>query len=190
MELLKNILTILSLSSAIIIRTAQGGEPMIMQQEASVIAIETLVPKKYLTDNQIRQASIELAKKIREHEYQGLIAITRGGLAPTLYLSEQLVIKDIRTISISSYGDDGKQGHFKITHKPDLANGGKGYLFIDDLVDSGKTLKLIRSLYPNASFAVLYAKPDGKDTTDFFAVEVPQHEWLVFPWEPDWIPQS
>ncbi|AIK96687.1 hypothetical protein ID47_08070 [Candidatus Paracaedibacter acanthamoebae] len=151
---------------------------------------ETPVPKNYLTDNQIRQTSITLADKIKGNEYLGLVAITRGGLAPTLYLSEQLIIKDIRTISISSYGDDGKQGHFKITHKPDLANGGEGYLFIDDLVDSGKTLKLIRSFYPNATFAVLYAKPEGKDATDFFAVEVPQHEWLVFPWEPDWIPQS
>ena len=188
--MLKNILTIIGVSSAIMTNPVHGVETMIAPQEALILTSEPLISKNYLKDSQIRNASITLANHVKENDYQGLVAITRGGLAPTLYLSEQLVIKDIRTISISSYNDDGKQGHFTITHKPDLPNEGEGFLFIDDLVDSGKTLKLIRSLYPQAKFAVLYAKPDGKNTTDFFAVEVPQHEWLVFPWEPDWVPQS
>ncbi|MBW8308269.1 MAG: xanthine phosphoribosyltransferase [Candidatus Paracaedibacteraceae bacterium] len=188
--MLKNILTIIIVSSAIMTKPVHGVETMTSPPAALSLATETLILKNYLSHTQIRDASIQLAATIKHNQYHGLVAITRGGLGPTLYLSEQLEIKDIRTISISSYGNDGKQGHFTIIHKPELLNGGKGYLFIDDLVDSGKTLKLIRSLYPKAEFAVLYAKPKGKDATDFFAVDVPQDEWLVFPWEPDWFTQN
>ena len=38
---------------------------------------------------------------------------------------------------------------------------GTGMLIIDDLVDSGKTLELVRKLYPKAHFATVYAKPEG-----------------------------
>ena len=44
----------------------------------------------------------------------------------------------------------------------DLMGDGTGILIVDDLVDSGKTLELVRSLYPKAHFATVYAKPSGQ----------------------------
>ena len=38
---------------------------------------------------------------------------------------------------------------------------GTGILIVDDLVDTGKTLELVRRLYPKAHFATVYAKPSG-----------------------------
>ena len=43
---------------------------------------------------------------------------------------------------------------------------GKGLLIVDDLVDTGKTGRLVRSMMPDAHFAAVYAKPQGKPLVD------------------------
>src|SRR6202035_1312012 len=39
---------------------------------------------------------------------------------------------------------------------------GKGLLIVDDLVDTGKTGRLVREMLPDAHFATVYAKPMGR----------------------------
>jgi xanthine phosphoribosyltransferase len=60
---------------------------------------------------------------------------------------------------------------------------GEGILVIDDLVDSGRTLELVRRLYPKAHFATVYAKPKGREQVDTFITEVSQDTWIFFPWD-------
>ena len=64
-----------------------------------------------------------------------------------------------------------------------MGDGGEGILIIDDLVDSGKTLELVRSLYPKAHFATVYAKPKGRSQVETFITEVSQDTWIHFPWD-------
>jgi xanthine phosphoribosyltransferase len=64
-----------------------------------------------------------------------------------------------------------------------LMGDGTGILIVDDLVDSGKTLELVRSLYPQAHFAAVYAKPQGKPQVDSYVTEVSQDTWIFFPWD-------
>jgi adenine/guanine phosphoribosyltransferase-like PRPP-binding protein len=53
---------------------------------------------------------------------------------------------------------------------------GTGILIVDDLVDSGKTLELVRELYPNAHLATVYAKPEGEPQVDTFITgRIPRH---------------
>jgi len=61
--------------------------------------------------------------------------------------------------------------------------GGKGVLIVDDLVDTGKTAKVVRELLPGAHFATLYAKPMGRQQIDTFVTEVSQDTWIFFPWD-------
>ena len=61
-------------------------------------------------------------------------------------------------------------------------SGGK-VLIVDDLVDTGKTLKLVRQLYPRAHFATVYAKPQGREMVDTYVTEVSQDTWIFFPWD-------
>jgi len=70
------------------------------------------------------------------------------------------------------------------------AGDGTGWLIIDDLVDSGSTARLVRSLLPKAHLATIYAKPAGKPVVDTFITEVSQDTWILFPWdtEPQFIP--
>ena len=60
---------------------------------------------------------------------------------------------------------------------------GKGLLIVDDLVDTGKTGRLVRDMMPDAHFATVYAKPQGKPLVDTFITEVSQDTWIHFPWD-------
>lgn len=125
-----------------------------------------------------------LAKELKNKgHWNGMVAITRGGLAPAVLLAHDLNIKNIDTISISSYGNDNKPKSLEIIKNAEIPNQGEGWLVIDDLVDSGKTLEVVRELLPKAHYAVLYAKPQGKPMVDTYVSEAPQEQWIFFPWE-------
>ena len=61
--------------------------------------------------------------------------------------------------------------------------GGKGVLIVDDLVDTGKTARVVRELIPQAHFATVYAKPMGRPLVDTYITEVSQDTWIFFPWD-------
>jgi len=118
--------------------------------------------------------------------YKGLVAITRGGLVPAAIVARELNVRLIETVCVESYQEYTKQGELKLIKPvtPDIvALGGKGVLIIDDLVDTGKTAKVVRELLPGAHFATVYAKPMGRPLVDTFITEVSQDTWIYFPWD-------
>jgi xanthine phosphoribosyltransferase len=62
-------------------------------------------------------------------------------------------------------------------------NGGAGVLVVDDLVDTGATLKVVRDMLPKAHYATVYAKPQGRPLVDTFVTEVSQDTWIYLPWD-------
>ena len=64
-----------------------------------------------------------------------------------------------------------------------MVGDGTGVLVIDDLVDSGKTLEVVRRMLPQAHFATVYAKPKGEPMVDTFITGVSQDTWIFFPWD-------
>ncbi len=116
--------------------------------------------------------------------WRAIVAITRGGMAPAMIVARELDIRLVDTISIKSY-DNQSQGEATVLSKPDEAmmGDGTGVLVIDDLVDSGKTLEVVRALYPKAHFATVYAKPKGEPMVDTFITGVSQDTWIFFPWD-------
>ncbi|MDX5350055.1 MAG: xanthine phosphoribosyltransferase [Paracoccaceae bacterium] len=121
--------------------------------------------------------------------WRAVVGITRGGLVPAMIVSRELDIRVVDTISVKSYHSGGgkadQRREAKVIKSPDrdLMGDGSGILIVDDLVDSGKTLELIRSLYPKAHFATVYAKPHGKPQVDSYITEVSQDTWIFFPWD-------
>ena len=57
-------------------------------------------------------------------------------------------------------------------------------LIVDDICDSGKTVKEIRENYPKVRVACLYYKENEIAKPDIYG-ELMGDEWLVFPWEVD-----
>ncbi|WP_226553340.1 xanthine phosphoribosyltransferase [Celeribacter naphthalenivorans] len=116
--------------------------------------------------------------------WRAIVAITRGGMAPAMIIARELDIRTVDTISVKSY-DHQNQSDAVVLNAPndEMMGDGTGILVIDDLVDSGKTLELVRSMYPNAHFATVYAKPKGRPQVDSYITEVSQDTWIFFPWD-------
>ena len=116
--------------------------------------------------------------------WRAVVAITRGGMAPAMIVSRELDIRTVDTISVKSY-DHQAQTTAQVLKAPDaeLIGDGTGILVIDDLVDSGKTLEVVRDLMPKAHFATVYAKPKGRPMVNTFITEVSQDTWIFFPWD-------
>jgi xanthine phosphoribosyltransferase len=116
--------------------------------------------------------------------WRAVVAITRGGMAPAMIVARELDIRTVDTISVKSYSHQA-QTEALVLKAPDAAmmRDGHGILVVDDLVDSGRTLELVRALYPRAHFATVYAKPKGKPQVDTYITEVSQDTWIFFPWD-------
>ena len=116
--------------------------------------------------------------------WRAVVAITRGGMAPAMIIARELDIRIVDTISMKSY-DYKSQSEPKIIKTPDdlVVQDGTGILIIDDLVDTGKTLEVVRGMMPKAHVATVYAKPMGRAQVDTFITEVSQDTWIFFPWD-------
>lgn len=116
--------------------------------------------------------------------WKAIVAITRGGMAPAMIIARELDVRTVDTVSVKSY-DHQSQAEAVMLKAPDadLMGDGTGILVIDDLVDSGKTLELVRQHYPKAHFATVYAKPKGEPMVDTFITGVSQDTWIFFPWD-------
>ena len=140
--------------------------------------------------DQLHRDARALAWRLQGHgpqeggEWRAVVAITRGGLVPAMIVARELDIRTIDTISVKSYNKQ-EQGGLKVLKSPDpeLMGDGEGILVVDDLVDSGRTLELVRSMYPKAHFATVYAKPKGKPMVQTYVTEVSQDTWIFFPWD-------
>lgn len=129
----------------------------------------------------------------RLHEvgpFDGIVAVTRGGLVPAAIVARELGIRLIDTVCAISYGasesaaaTESAQGALQIVKAPNVTEDGAGWLIVDDLVDTGETAKAVRAMLPKAHFATVYAKPAGRPLVDTFITEVSQDTWIHFPWD-------
>ena len=116
--------------------------------------------------------------------WTGIVSIARGGLVPAAIIAREMNIRRVDTLCIATY-DDRTKGSVDILKTPEaaIAVKGTGWLVVDDLADTGETLRAARTFLPNAHFATIYAKPDGLALVDTFVHQVPQTTWIVFPWD-------
>ncbi len=116
--------------------------------------------------------------------WKAIVGITRGGMVPAAIVARELNVRVIDTISVKGYNHQTQSDPVVIkAPQADLMGDGTGILIVDDLVDSGRTLELVRNLYPKAHFATVYAKPKGREQVDTYITEVSQDTWIFFPWD-------
>jgi len=104
--------------------------------------------------------------------WRAVVAITRGGMAPAMIVARELDIRTVDTISVKSYNHQTQSAPVVIkSPDADLVGDGDGVLIVDDLVDTGRTLEVVRNLLPRAHVAKTYV------------TEVSQDTWIFFPWD-------
>lgn len=124
-----------------------------------------------------------LAKRLLKIQnfWNGIIAVSRGGLVPSAILARELGIRCVDTVCIASYNYDCLQKNRKIIKK--AKGNGEKVIVVDDLVDTGGTAKIIRNLYPKAYFVTIFAKPLGRLLVDDYIIDIEQNIWIEQPWD-------
>ncbi len=119
-------------------------------------------------------------------QWDWIIGIARGGLIPAAIIARELNVHLVDTVCVSSYTvrSQDKISVLKDINTRPVQPG--NYLIIDDLVDTGKTAQVVRQMLPDAHFATVYAKPEGRPYVDTFITEVSQDTWILFPWDAEY----
>ena len=156
------------------------------------MAIDKNIIPHNVSWTEVHRDTKHLVRKLMEMgPWEGIVALTRGGLVPASILAREMEIRIVDTLCISTYEEQLK-GTVKVLKVPEraVAVDGEGWLLIDDLVDTGTTAKKAREILPKSHFATVYAKPLGLPVVDTFVSEVAQDVWVFFPWdtEPQYIP--
>ncbi|MFH1821097.1 MAG: phosphoribosyltransferase [Methanobacteriota archaeon] len=148
-------------------------------------------PEKYETPSwdYIHELCINLADQIRQRKYEPdiIVAISRGGWIPGRLLSDLMGKLDIATIKVEHYVD-----FYKTLKKPEITQPlpieviGKKILLVDDLADSGSSLRLVTDYLrkqgaKDVKICALYWKPWSTVVPDFCARET--DAWICFPHE-------
>jgi len=141
----------------------------------------------HLSWDQFHADTRTLAQRLAEHGgFSAIAAVSRGGLFPAGVIARELGIRVIETICVVSYHEETTRGEIavlKSLSEDILARPAGEVLIVDDLVDTGRTAKVVRAQLPGAFFATVYAKPLGLPLVDAHVREIPQETWIYFPWD-------
>jgi hypoxanthine phosphoribosyltransferase len=140
------------------------------------------------TWNQIYNLLLKTATRILNDNFKPnlVVGVSRGGLIPARILSDLLSIQDLAVVSVKSY-EYFQEAHFpSLIQNVSTAVENKRALVVDEVVDSGKSLKLVKAHLMNkganaVQTATLYFKPHSAFIPDFY--EKKTRNWVVFPWE-------
>jgi hypoxanthine phosphoribosyltransferase len=141
------------------------------------------------TWNQINDMLLAQAQKIQNQQFQPdiIIGIAKGGIIPARILSDLIETPQLAALQIAFYLDIAQPNLEPILKQPlNVAIKNKKTLIVDDIADTGKSLKLaqIHSQEQGAmeiKTATLYFKPQSITKPDFY--EKQTNNWVVFPWE-------
>ncbi len=140
---------------------------------------------EYLSD--CKQLTVQI-----DGEFDAIIAIARGGITLAHMLGEHYDIREVYTINTIGYDDTEKLDCVEVFNIPDLKEA-KNILVVDDIVDSGDTMRLVLQLlsdhYPKCSFrsAALFYKKTAIIKPDWHVRYA--EEWIDFFWSVDMVPE-
>lgn len=131
-----------------------------------------------------------VAGNMRESGFQPdiIIGLARGGLVPSRNLADFLGVKDLVSIKIAHWGVTAtKDGKAELKYPINIDLTGKKVLIVDDITDTGDSMKLakdyVQSLGPaEIKTATLMHITHSKFVPDFYAEEIKEWRWCIFPW--------
>lgn len=143
--------------------------------------IKVLISREEV-DKKIRELGDQISKDYAGKELH-LICVLKGGVFITCELAKALTIPvSLDFMSVSSYGDETvSSGRVKIIKDLDDSIEGKEVLIVEDIIDSGNTLKylvdLLQTRKPNnIRICTLLDKPDRRITdvpVDYVGFQIP-----------------
>jgi hypoxanthine phosphoribosyltransferase len=138
---------------------------------------------------QIYALLLNLARKIRNDKFNPdiLVGVSRGGWAPARVMSDLLENPELANVKAEFYlGVAKTKGEPVITQPVSVSVRSKKILIVDDVADTGKSLRLVRLHLKqqgatDVKIATIYYKPWSVVTPDWY--ERKTSDWIIFPWE-------
>jgi hypoxanthine phosphoribosyltransferase len=141
------------------------------------------------TWNQIYTMLLDLAEKIRKTEFKPdvIVGVSRGGWPPARVLSDLLGNPNLANVRAEFYlGVAETKGEPTLTQPVSTKIADKKVLVVDEVADTGKSLKLVKEHIieqgaAEVKIATVYYKPWSIVKPDYYEKE--SSRWIVFPWE-------
>jgi len=141
------------------------------------------------TWDEIYEMLLNLAEKIQKDKFRPdlIVGICRGGWPPARVMSDLLGNPKMANISVEFYVDVAEtKSKPMLTQPVSVPVKGKKVLIMDDVADTGKTLKVVKEhLFSRGAeevkIATIYYKPWSTVIPDYYEKET--RRWVVFPWE-------
>lgn len=139
--------------------------------------------------NQIYDMLLDLAGRIRKDGFKPdiIVGISRGGWPPARVLSDLLSNPNVANVRAEFYLGIAETGSEPTLTQPvSVKTRGKKILIVDEVADTGKSLKMVRKHIvqegaKETRTVTVYYKPWSIVRPDYFAKET--SDWIVFPWE-------
>jgi hypothetical protein len=139
--------------------------------------------------NQIYDLLLDLADRIRKDGFKPdiIVGVSRGGWTPARVLSDLLSNPNLANVRAEFYvGVAERKCEPALTQPISVAVAGKRVLIVDEVADTGKTLKLVKEHIieqgaVEARTATAYCKPRNIVKPDYCSKET--GDWIIFPWE-------
>jgi hypoxanthine phosphoribosyltransferase len=141
------------------------------------------------TWNQIYNMLLNLAEKIKRDGFKPdvIVGVSRGGWPPARVMSDLLGNPNLANVKVEFYlGVAETKGEPILTQPVSVEVKGKRVLVVDEVADTGKSLKLIKQHITEkgaseVKIATVYYKPWSTVKPDYYERET--NRWVVFPWE-------
>ncbi|MEM3622482.1 MAG: phosphoribosyltransferase [Candidatus Bathyarchaeia archaeon] len=141
------------------------------------------------TWNQIYSMLLNLADRIRKNGFKPdiIVGVSRGGWPPARVLSDLMDNPNLANVRAEFYlGVAETKGEPTLTQPVSVDVAGKKVLVVDEIADTGKSLKLVKEHIVKqgareVKIATVYYKPWSIIKPDYYEKETSR--WVVFPWE-------
>jgi len=139
--------------------------------------------------DQIYKLLLNLASTVRKTGFKPeiIIGVSRGGWPPARVMSDLLENPKLANVAAEFYiGVAETKGKPVITQPVSVSVKGKEVLVVDDVADTGESLRLVRSYLEEegateVKTATIYYKPWSVIIPDYYKKET--RSWIIFPWE-------
>ena len=143
--------------------------------------------KDYISWNDIQDYSNKVALEIERMSSDlskaTIVAVSRGGLVPAQLIAYKLDIRDIRVLKLISYDENDQRSELKDISTDELIDG-ENVFIIDDLADSGETVRYLRKHFPKSIVCTLLMKDCCLEKPDIvIKTGIKGDTWIVFPWD-------
>jgi hypothetical protein len=141
------------------------------------------------TWDQIYEMLLNLVEKIRKNGFKPdiIVGVSRGGWPPARVLSDLMGNPNLANVRAEFYlGVAETKEEPVLTQPVSMKVAGKKVLVVDEVADTGKTLKLVKEHIiekgaTEVKIATVYFKPWSIVKPDYYEKETSC--WIVFPWE-------